>query len=280
MIDGPFAVAFTSGMLAVVNPCGFAMLPAYLGFFLGVEGGGDDARAGVSKALAVGLAVSAGFAATFGAIGLVVSHLTSEVYEWAPWVSLAVGGVLVVLGLYLLSGRELRVALPRLDAGGRTTGARSMFVYGVSYAVVSLGCTLPLFLAQVAGTFQRESWVSGVAVFGAYGIGFTVLLVALTVGIALARTSLLAALRRVLPYVQRASGALLVVAGFYVAWYGWYEIDRFGEEDPFVDRVTGWSSDIAAWVEDRGGTTVGLVLAVAIGTAALFVAGARARRAR
>lgn len=280
MIDGAFAVAFTSGMVAVANPCGFAMLPAYLGFFLGVDTGDDGARAGVSKALAVGLTVSAGFALTFGAIGMVVSHLTSQVYEWAPWVTIAVGVALAVLGLYLLSGRELRAPLPRLEAGGRTTDPRSMFLYGVSYAVVSLGCTLPLFLAQVAGTFQRESWLSGVAVFGSYGLGFTVLLVALTVAIALARTSVVTALRRVLPYVQRVSGALLVVAGLYVAWYGWYTIDRFGEADPFVDRVTGWSADFAAWVEDRGGTTVGLVLAVGIAASAVFVAGARARRAR
>lgn len=279
MIDGAFAVAFTAGMLATVNPCGFAMLPAYLGFFLGVEGAGEDARAGLSRALAVGLAVSFGFAATFGLIGLVVSHLTNDVYEWAPWVSVVIGVALALLGAYLLSGRELRVALPRLDAGGRSTGVASMVGYGASYAVVSLGCTLPLFLAQVAGTFRRESWLSGVAVFGAYGLGFTVLLLGLTIAVALARRSLVAALRRLLPFVQRISGALLVVAGAYVAWYGWYEANRFGEDDPFVDRVTGWSNDAAAWVQERGGTTVGLVLALVIGAAAVYVA-ARTRRVR
>ena len=280
MIDGAFAVAFTAGMLATVNPCGFAMLPAYLSFFLGVEGGGEDARAGLSRALAVGLSVSLGFAATFAVIGLVVTHITSSVYEWAPFISVVIGVVVALLGLYLLTGHELKVALPRLDAGGQTTGVASMVGYGVSYAVVSLGCTLPLFLVQVAGTFRRESFVSGVAVFGAYGIGFTVLLVALTLAVALARRSIVAGLRRLLPFVQRISGALLLVAGAYVAWYGWYEHDRLGEEDPFVDRVTGWSADVSAWVQDQGGTRVGLVLAVAIAGAALFVAAARTRRAR
>ena len=278
MIDGAFAVAFTSGMLATVNPCGFAMLPAYLGFFLGVEGG-EDARAGLSRALAVGLAVSLGFAATFAAIGLVVSHVTSSVYEWAPLVTVVIGVLLAVLGVYLLTGRELKVALPRLDAGGRTTGVTSMVGYGVSYAVVSLGCTLPLFLVQVAGTFRRESWLSGVAVFGAYGLGFTVMVLALTVAMALARRSLVAGLRRLLPFVQRISGGLLLVAGAYVAWYGWYEKNRIGEEDPFVDRVSGWSADISAWVAERGGTTVGLTLAVVVACAALYVA-TRTRRAR
>jgi cytochrome c-type biogenesis protein len=278
VIDGAFAVAFTAGMLATVNPCGFAMLPAYLGFFLGVEGGGEDATAGLSRALAVGLSVSVGFAGTFAVIGLVVTHITSSVYEWAPFISVVIGVLLALLGLYLLSGRELKVTLPRLDAGGRNTGVTSMIGYGVSYAVVSLGCTLPLFLVQVAGTFRRESFISGVAVFGAYGLGFTVLLVALTVAVALARRSIVAGLRRLLPFVQRISGGLLLIAGAYVAWYGWYEKNRIGDEDPFVDRVTGWSADVSAWVQDQGGTRVGLTLAIVIAAAAIVVAG-RARRA-
>jgi cytochrome c-type biogenesis protein len=279
VIDGPFALAFTTGMLSVVNPCGFAMLPAYLGFFLGVEGGGEDARAGLSRALAVGLSVSAGFAGTFAVIGFIVENVTSDVYEWGPWVSVVIGIALVLLGLYLLSGRELKVALPRLDAGGRTTGVASMVGYGASYAIVSLGCTLPLFLLNVTGTVQRNGWLSGVAIFGAYGLGFTVLLVALTIAVALARRSLVTGLRRLLPYVQRISGALLVISGAYVAWYGWYERTRIGEEDPFIDRVTGWSTDVSAWVDERGATSVGLVLAVVIATAALYVA-SRARRVR
>ncbi len=282
MIDGPFAYAFAVGMLSTVNPCGFAMLPAYLGFFLGVEGAGEDARAGLSRALAVGLSVSVGFAGTFGLIGFVTSHLvdTADVQERAPWLSIVIGVVLVALGAYLLSGRELKLALPRLDVGGRTTGVWSMVGYGISYAVVSLGCTLPIVLPLLQGTFRRESWVSGVAVFGVYGLGFTVLLLALTIATALARRSLVTGLRRVVPYVQRISGGLLVLAGAYVAWYGWYERNRIGEADPFVDRVTGWSDDVSAWIQDRGATSIGLVLSIVIAAAALFVATSRTRRAR
>lgn len=278
-MDGAFAVAFTAGMLATVNPCGFAMLPAYLSFFLGVDRGDADARASVSRALAVGLCVAAGFTATFAVIGLVVTHLTRDVYEWGPWVSIVIGVALVGLGLGLLAGWEPKLALPRLEAGGRTTGVVSMVVFGVSYAVVSLGCTLTLFAPQVAFTFRDGGVLSGLVYFLAYAAGFAVLLTALTVTLALARRSLLHGIRRAMPHVQRISGGLLVVAGAYVAWYGWYEKDRLGEADPLVDRVTGWSDDIAAWLQDRGATTVGLVLAVLVAGAALFVAG-RTRRAR
>ena len=278
MIEGQFAVAFAAGMLAVANPCGFAMLPAYLSFFLGLEGADEDARASVSRAIAVGLAVSVGFAATFVVIDQVVRHATSEVYEWSPWVSVVIGLVLVAMGLYLLSGRELQVRLPRLDRGGRSGSFAQMTLYGVSYAVVSLGCTLPAFSAYISTTTRNESWLSGMVIFLAYAAGFTVLLTSLTIGMALARQGLLGSVRRSLPHLQRISGGLLVLAGAYVAYYGWYELHRFGDEDPIVGRVDSWSNEVAGWINDAGPLRLGLVLSLVIATGAVAVA-TRHRRA-
>src|SRR3546814_13264595 len=85
MIDAPLAIAFASGMLATVNPCGFAMLPAYLGFFLGQEGGDRDVRASVSRSLGVGLSVSAGFLLVFSIVGLAIYHRSASFDRWTPW---------------------------------------------------------------------------------------------------------------------------------------------------------------------------------------------------
>ncbi|MGH9186858.1 MAG: cytochrome c biogenesis CcdA family protein, partial [Acidimicrobiales bacterium] len=102
MIDAPLAFALTLGMVATVNPCGFAMLPAYLSYFVGVDapqsGDAEGTRGSVLRALVVSAAVTAGFAATFGVIGLVVAHVTREVYEIGPWVSLVIGVALAGLG--------------------------------------------------------------------------------------------------------------------------------------------------------------------------------------
>jgi cytochrome c biogenesis protein CcdA len=71
MIDAPLAYAFGVGMVATFNPCGFAMLPAYLSYFLGLEGSTHpDERASVLRALAVGLSVTVGFLVVFGIIGV------------------------------------------------------------------------------------------------------------------------------------------------------------------------------------------------------------------
>ena len=101
-IEGEFAVAFAAGMVAVANPCGFAMLPAYLSFFLGLEGQDEDARASVSRAIAVSLAVSVGFAATFAVITAVVRNVTGDVLEWSPWISVVIGFALMLAGVLLV----------------------------------------------------------------------------------------------------------------------------------------------------------------------------------
>ena len=279
MIEGQFAVAFAAGMVAVANPCGFAMLPAYLSFFLGLEGADEDARASVSRALAVSLAVSVGFAATFAVIDQIIRHATREVYEWSPWITVVIGFALVAMGLYLLSGRELRVRLPHLDQGGRSGSFLQMALYGVSYAVVSLGCTLPAFSAYISTTTNSESWLSGAVIFLVYVTGFTVLLTSLTIGMALARHGLLQSVRRCLPYLQRISGGLLVLAGAYVAYYGWYELHRLGDADPVVDRVTGLSNEVAVWINDAGPLRLGLVLSLVIAAASIAVATRRRRAA-
>jgi len=282
VIDAPLALALTAGMVATVNPCGFAMLPAYLSFFVGVEGDDADRDTGASiaRGLLVGGAVTTGFALTFAAIGLVVVNLTSAVYDIGPWVTLVIGAALVVFGIALLAGFEPKVPLPRLDKGGRTRGFASMVLFGVSYAVASLGCTLPLFIVQVAGTFRSTDLASGLAFFVTYAVGMGLVLTTLAVALAVARHSLVSELRRMLPYVHRIAGAMLVVTGAYVAYYGSYEIRNGSgaiDDDGVVDRVFGWSSDLTNLVQDVGATRIATVLGLLLAAAATFVVVARRR---
>jgi cytochrome c biogenesis protein CcdA len=283
VIDAPLALAFASGMLVTVNPCGFAMLPAYLGFFLGAEGGDRNVQASVSRSLAVALSVSAGFLLVFSLVGLAIYNLSSSIYEWVPWVTIVIGTVLIGVGVAMLRGFEPVVNLPKLNRGGRTRDSRSMFVFGISYAVASISCALPLFIGAVAGTFKRENLASSLAVLIAYSLGMTLVLVALTVSLGMARQGLVHRLRRALPYVTRASGVLLVVAGAYLVHYGWYErrvrAGDAGDGSPLVDTVTGWSSSIAEWVQDDvGATRVGLLLALGLAAVLTATFGLRTRR--
>lgn len=275
MIDAPLALAFTTGMVVTVNPCGFAMLPAYLSFFVGVDQRDDDARTSVARAMVVGLTVTLGFVLTFTLLGLIVKVITDRVYDVASWVSIVVGAGLAILGVALLFGYELNVRLPHLERGGRTRGLGSMFVFGVSYAVASLGCSLPVFLTYSYSQFQAGV-ARGIATSLAFTIGFGLVLISLTIALALAKRSLVHQLRRVLPYVNRVAGALLVLTGAYVAYYGSVEVRGPSTGGEAIDRVTGWSSTVSAWLDDNH-PLIAVVCTAAIAGAVLFVASARRR---
>jgi cytochrome c biogenesis protein CcdA len=285
MIDAPLAYAFGVGMVATVNPCGFAMLPAYLSFFLGLEGS-DDARTTVFEALAVGATITAGFVAVFGLLGVVFTAFSvsvqSTIESWLPWVTIVLGIVLVILGIQLLRGRTLTMTLPTFGSGAHDRRLVSVFLFGVSYALVSLSCTIPLFLAVVSTTFTTANFVSGLATYLAYALGMGVVLVALTVALALARRSLVRSIRRALPYVYRVSGGLLLLAGAYLAYYGWYEL-RVNNGDTSAggpaDVVFRLNGSISDWVQQTGPLRIGIVLAALTGVAIALVMGSRKRSA-
>ncbi|HZM31929.1 MAG TPA: cytochrome c biogenesis CcdA family protein [Acidimicrobiales bacterium] len=276
--DGPWAYYLTVGMVATVNPCGFAMLPAYLSYFLGLED--DDAavpRASLAEAVRVSLAVSLGFLAVFATAGTLVELTSLPVYSNAPWISVVIGVALLALGVAMLSGVEVNARLPRLDKGGRDRTVGSMFLFGVSYAIASIGCALPLFLGAVAGTMSRESVVDGTIGFALYALGMTLVLVTLTVAIALARTSIVRVVRRAQPYVSRVAGGLVALAGAYVAYWGWLElrISRSGAGElpssSITDRVVGWSDDLTRWVEDVGSVRIGVIVIMLLAAVAVAV---------
>ena len=147
-------LAFGAGLLATVNPCGFALLPSFLSFYLGADEqtptAGVLARA--RQGFAVGLVLSGSFAAVFVITGLVVTAGLRSVLQALPWVAFAIGVALIVLGLVMLAGRRVSLlAAVRLQPGtaGRA-GYRRVVAFGVAYALASLSCTLAVFKVSAA----------------------------------------------------------------------------------------------------------------------------------
>ncbi len=247
MNGGSYALALAAGMAATVNPCGFALLPAYLSAFVGLDHRGGRAGA-VGRALTVSAALTAGFVLVFGLFGLIVSPLAIRLERYLPWATVVIGIGLVGLGIALLAGRQLVVSIPKLQRGGSDGTLGSMFLFGVSYAVASLSCTIGPFLAVTTSTFRSDSWLAGLAVFVTYGLGMGLVIAILTVAVALAKSGVVHRFRSLLPVMNRVAGGFLLVAGAYVGYYGWYEIRVLdgATADPIVDRATR----IQAWLQN------------------------------
>lgn len=274
--EGPFAYYLTLGMVATVNPCGFAMLPAYLSYYLGLD---DEERTGgapLSRAMGVALAVSAGFLAVFAVAGILVELLDAPVYKYAPWISVVIGLALLALGIAMVAGFELVVRLPKLQHRGRSRTVGSMFLFGVSYAVASIGCTLPGFLIAVAGTIDDKSVADGVVAFACYALGMGLVLTTLTVTLALARTSVVQFLRWSQRYVNRVAGVLVALAGAYVAWYGALELRTYRAEGGTVPssaitrQMQALSADLTQAIDDIGAVPLAVVLMLVLGLTATW----------
>ena len=264
------ALAFVAGMVAAFNPCGFAMLPAYLTLVIDPQSGGQ--LAAVGRALAATAAMALGFLAVFGSFGLLTVSVASTVQRYLPYVTLVIGVGLVVAGVWLLSGRELRA--PNL-AGGRwapTARLGSMFGYGVGYAIASLSCTIGPFLAITGSSLRRGSPAQGVLVYVAYAAGIALVVGVLAVAVALASSSMVDRMRAMLPHINRISGLILVVVGLYVGYYGFYEIRLFtangSAEDPVVSAAGRIQRALAGWVYTHGAWPWLLALGVLIAAAA------------
>jgi cytochrome c-type biogenesis protein len=284
MPEAPYALALTAGMLAAVNPCGFAMLPAYLSLLVVGTGDrpGDSARlAVVRRALVLTGAMALGFVAVFGLFGLLTAPVADVVARNLPWVSIVIGLTLAVLGGWVLAGRELPGLRLRPQFGpARHDGPASMVAFGASYAIASLGCAIGPFLAVVVSAFRSgSSPAAGVFLFLAYAAGMVLIVGLVTLSVAMANVSVVQALRRAAPVINRLAGILLVVAGLYVAWYGWYEIRiRAGAgADPVIDAAGRVQSALSGLLSDVGPVTVAIAFAVLL-TAAVTVAVLTGRR--
>lgn len=216
------AASLTAGMLAAFNPCGFALLPGYLALFLGDDQSAHQAHP-VRRSLAVSAAMTAGFVVVFGAVGLVVNVVEWRITAYTPYVTLLVGPALVLLGAWLLTGRQVTIGLPKLRG---TVGASpaGMFGYGMIYATVSLSCTLPIFLIALTASLRSTNPLSAMSTVIAYALGMGLVIAALTLAVALARDGVVARSRNFVRYVGLISGAMLVIAGAYLTWYGFAEI--------------------------------------------------------
>jgi len=221
----PLGLAFGLGMGAAVNPCGFALLPTYLGLYLGTASGERIPwPAQVRRALQGSAARTASFVALFGAAGLILGFLGAAVGGWLPWVSLATGVVLAIAGGRLLAGGSLdappaeRLA-DRCGGAASRTGLVAYAAYGLAFGLSSLGCTLPLFLTVVGIGLTRGGIAGAVGQLVLYALGMSAVVSVLTILVALFGRGVLARVRGAGLVLQPLGAVLLLATGGYIVYY-------------------------------------------------------------
>lgn len=270
MIDtASLSFALGAGLVAALNPCGFAFLPGYLGLVIAASR--DTSRpVALARAAVATVVMATGFLTVFGIFGLAVSPLIASAQKYLPFATVVIGVALLAMGAWLVSGRDIAVLMPNAAGGTPTARLRSMYGYGVGYAVASLSCTIAPFLAVISTTFRQGSTMSGVLAFVAYAAGMSITVGVAALAVALAGSAASSALRRVLPYVGRIAGLIVLLTGLYVSYYGYYEIRLYFAEGDTDDPVIGAAGAVQSWFADRVDTLgvwplLGALVALAAG---------------
>lgn len=216
--------AFAAGMVSIVNPCGFAMLPAYLGLYVGTqEAKGARIEHRLVNALLVSAAVGLGFVLLFGVAGIILSAGAQSVARVFPYVGLAVGVALALLGAYILAGGKLYTSIASRTGSRigdpRDATFRGYFLFGISYALASLSCTLPIFLALVSSSLAAGGIVFALGQFIVYALGMAFVILLITLSLAIFKGAMVRAMRRLVPLTQPVSAVLVLVAGGYIIFY-------------------------------------------------------------
>lgn len=211
-----FTAAFAAGLLSFLSPCVLPLVPSYLSFVTGL--GMEELESGDAElrrtTLIHSLLFVAGFSSIFLALGASASLLGQLLREYQVWIA-RIGGVIVLLfGLHLLGltpfrwlQRERRMHLER-----KPVGFIGSFLVGVTFGAGWTPCIGPILGGILTFAATRQTLSEGVQLLALYSAGLAVPFILSAVGF----TWFLGTFRRLrrhIIWVERASGALLVLVG-------------------------------------------------------------------
>ncbi len=276
-MNGLLALALAAGMLAPVNPCGFALLPAWIAYTLG-DTDTSPLPVRLARAVRAGTALTIGFAGTLAAAGLIISAGARTLITAAPWLGLATGIVLLVLGILMLTGRplHLRITAPRSVTGtGASIRTWRLAGFGVGYAASSLSCTVGVLLAVIAQAQATASYAGLLTVFAAYATGSATVLLLVSISTAAASAALTRRLSRLARHGNQVTAMIVILTGGYLGWY-WYPAAAHGTSSGNSNVLARFSATASTWISSH--TTLLTVLTSTIILTVTAVAVARRLR--
>jgi cytochrome c biogenesis protein CcdA len=264
--------AVLAGALAVLNPCGIALLPGLLSL---TPADARHDRSLSASAVRTGLILTAGAVATFGIVAVPIALGAQLVAAAVPWVGFTLGVAMTILAVLVLAGR--RITLPGTGfSENRQQDQHGAFLVGAGYGVTSLGCGLPLFLAALSAAIAAGGRLGAVSIVAAYAVGMAAALITLTVGMAAMRDRVTRLVGRSQSLMRWINGALLLLAGGYLTYY-WaatlFASVETRSRDPLITAIDRFGLLTQRWLDAGAGGWVlaaGIVAAAAVGLRRLW----------
>lgn len=222
-------LSFISGMLSFFSPCSFPLLPGYISYYLSRKGGEPTNKnhstelpiKQMKEGITLGSFSTFGFLTVFLISGMIVSISGSIINRYFPYVSVFVGGVLILLGIFMFLEFQLSIDLPFQVKYPLDRSYVNFYIFGVGYSLTSLACLFPVFMMIVFSAIATGEFFHGLLLFTVYGIGMGSMMISISVSAALSREFILQYYRSFMPYVKKVSGGVLIVAGSFLIYNEW-----------------------------------------------------------
>ncbi len=214
---GELAAVFLAGLASAASPC---LLPLYPGFlaYLSANAGTLSGRRAAGL---LGLLVLAGLLTTMVLIGALLFVVAIPVGRVASYLVPIVDGLLIVIGVLLLSGRNPFNRLPGMQVPLVSNPYGQAYVYGIMLGPIALPCAGPFLAALLAVSVGAGDAILRMGTFVVFGLGFGLPLVLLSL---LAGTRQRAIVRFVLDRhraIEVISGVVLIAVALYDLRENW-----------------------------------------------------------
>lgn len=175
--------AFGLGVLASFNPCGFAILPGFVTYYIGsAEGQDNSSPKRIARGLFLSLVATLSLVLLFTLLGLVFIVTGQSVLSIFPWNQLIIGLLLLSLSIFLLvTKRSLGIEKTHRFIEHLKVSRGRSFWFGLAYGIGSLGCTIAPFLTVSANSLASNSIVSRLVQFASFGLGMGVVIIAIVI---------------------------------------------------------------------------------------------------
>lgn len=213
--------SFIAGLAAFFAPCSFALLPGYISYYISKYSNRDRKNSffrNVLDGMLFGIIASTGFFTIFGLAGAAVMLLGQYVKQIIPWIAVITGIILIVLGIAMFFSEFAFFQMPTINIA-RQNKKLGVYLFGIAYAIGSLGCVFPIFLSVVIQGLSYNSFLNGAYTILAYIVGMSLLMIGVTAFAFAAKHVILSKLEKILPYFRKISCAILIAAGIYMIYY-------------------------------------------------------------
>lgn len=203
------AYPFVMGVFVMLSPCGYALIPGYITYYLGSE-------ITVSRALKGGIVSTIGLITVYAAVGASITVIGGLIKPYITLLTVFSGVMMIILGVLMIANVQLPLAYQVISSERK--GLRGFFVYGIAYGLAAAGCTAPLFFSVVLLAFTRSGTFDGVITLILYAIGVGVPLIITSILVAMAKRPLLAKIQNLTPMLHKISGVVMILGGLYLIY--------------------------------------------------------------